>query len=99
MQNPFKKPKIAAPGNGIYRYHRGEEFNNGAQEMAFDWPFALPSLLFRGAGRLAGTLNVLPGNQQEYNYQVTPIGLSGLPAGFYYQQPLITQEPTIEGTP
>jgi hypothetical protein len=97
MQNPFKKKKIVSPRDGIYSYHHGETLSNGTEEFAFEYPFNLPSLLFRGAGRLAGTLSIFPGPQSRYHYRVTQIGLGGLPAGFIYQQPLIEHEPEIEG--
>jgi hypothetical protein len=95
MENGFKKNRIKSQSGNVVTYHRGPEFNNGAQEMVFNSAFSLPRLLFRGAARLAGTLSIFPANPYEQNYTNVQSGLGGIPAGFMYSQPLIDSEPVV----
>lgn len=81
IQHPLNKE--------LYQYRLGKRFDPGAMAEAFDPLFTLPMILFRGAGRLAGALNVFSHPQVWFNQQQGIQGVGGLQAGFLVSQPLI----------
>lgn len=97
MLNPFRKQaRIPHPGAPtIYSYHQGRLINNGAQTMSFNQLFQLPNIFFRGAGRLAGSLNVVQHTQLNYNNSVPVNSFGGIQAGQIVGQPLLTQNPQL----
>lgn len=76
----------------FYSYHLGTRFDPGAQAEAFNPHFQNPVYLFRGAGRVAGSLRVFEPFPQRWFRQQT--GIVGVPtqAGFLRSQPLLDPE-------
>lgn len=60
MNNPFGRPTIADPQADIYTYYQDYVWGNGARQLILKRPFSDPPLLFRGPGRLCGSLRIVP---------------------------------------
>jgi hypothetical protein len=97
MWNPFRhQARISHPGAPtLYSFHQGRLINNGAQTMAFNPLFQLPNIVFRGAGRVAGSLNVMQYTQLNYNNSVPMSSFGGIQVGQIVGQPLLTQNPQL----
>ena len=93
----FGKKRIAHPNAPFYQYVPGELFNPGAQSLAFEMRFGLPLLVYRGAGRIAGALQVTQQPQMWANLAVPISGFGGLQTGTFGFQPLYT--PTQSAPP
>jgi hypothetical protein len=80
----------------FYEYYYGRRFDPGAPAEGFAAKFALPKIVFRGAARLAGALNVIQPPQVWFNQQ---IGVAGVPrqAGYYRAAPLLDPVQIGEG--
>jgi hypothetical protein len=86
-----KQPiKIQHPtAYNLYGYHLGPRFDPGAQAEVFN-PFnSLPLIVIRGAGRVAGALDVLQHPQVWFTQQSGIVGLGGIVPGQIMFQPLI----------
>lgn len=95
-RNKHVAEKIAHPNApSLYSYHRGDIYTNGAQEMVFNQKFQLPTLFFRGAGRLAGTMSVFQPNQVSYNNSVPVNSFGGTQAGQIILQGLLDEIPSM----
>lgn len=83
-----RAPKSVMAGE-VVEYRMGRRFDPGAPAEVFEQVFQNPIILFRGRGRVAGTLNKF----QPPSVNVTPVlgiqGLAGIQAGQYVGQPLI----------
>lgn len=94
MWSFFKSPRVpkSVQGGEVTEYRLGRRFDPGAPAEVFEQVFSLPVILFRGRGRVAGTLNKF----QPPQVNVTPVlgvqGLAGIQAGQYVGQPLIDPE-------
>lgn len=93
----FTSPRVknSLKGGEVTAYRLGRRFDPGAPAEAFEQVFNLPIVLFRGAARVAGTLNKF----QPPSVNITPVigvqGLAGIQAGQYVGQPLIDPEQLI----
>lgn len=96
MRNKAVAQKIASPSApALYAYHMGEVYTNGAMEMVFNPLFQLPGVLFRGSGRLAGSLNCYQPNQVQYNNSVPTNSYGGTQAGGIALQGLLDEIPSM----
>lgn len=78
----FFKGKISHPSTNLYSYGAGKQFANpGAGAFVFQPEFTNPTLLFRGAGRVAGSLNVFQGRVAHSLLAVPHRGIGGTQAG------------------
>ena len=73
----------------LYTYRLGDRFDPGAQAESFLPLTTLPSLVYRGIGRIAGALNVFQYPQVQFNLQAGIVGVGGVAAGQYILQPLV----------
>lgn len=90
MRHPQNRSKIQHPLNHeLYQYRLGPRFDPGAMAEVFEPLFQLPHILFRGAGRIAGTMSKLQPPQVWFTQQRGIVGLGGLQAGQVISQPLL----------
>lgn len=92
MWNPFKArkaPQSATKGSPVYSYIIGRRFDPGAEAEVFEQTFSNPVYMFRGNGRVAGTLDKLQPPQVYVGGGITIAGLGGIQAGQYVGQPLL----------
>lgn len=93
----FFKKKIPNSGGRhanepIYSWHQGRIFNNGAQQIAFEFGKALPLYSVIGPGTIAGALMV-DQPPQVWNPQSVPMtGIGGIQAGALVSQPLVNPD-------
>ena len=73
----------------LYQYHLGYRFDPGAMAEAFIPLFELPHIMFRGAARVAGTLNKLQPPQVWFARQNGIVGMGGIQNGQLISQPLL----------
>lgn len=89
MRRTRREKRILHPdADEFYQYVLGQRFDPGAQAEIFEPQFSNPAFLFRGAGRLAGSLNVLAGPQIYVNLSVPTTGIAGTIAGQLISAPL-----------
>lgn len=91
MWNPFKSPRVpkSLKGTEVYEHILGRRFDPGAMAEAFESILGNPVYLYRGNGRVAGTLSKLQAPQVWFPPQRGVQGLGGLQAGQVVGQPLI----------
>lgn len=78
----FFKGLIKHPSTNLYSYGSGRNFANpGAGAFVFQPEFTNPTMLFRGAGRVAGSLSVFQGHVARANHAVPHRGIGGVQAG------------------
>jgi len=100
MWNPFKRPIVAAPNtrqSPLYQYRLGRRFDPGAQGEVFEPTFSLPVILFRGSGRVCGSLGKFQPPQVYVNAQIRQVGIGGIQAGQYFSQALLDPSQIGEG--
>ena len=73
----------------LYQYHLGPRFDPGAMAEVFNPLFQLPTIVYRGAGRVAGALMVTQHPQVWFTRQSGINGLGGVVPGQIQFQPLI----------
>ncbi len=79
----------------LYQYRQARPFEPGAMDEAFLPKFSLPVISFRGAARVAGTLNKYQHPQVWFHRQIGVQGFGGVTAGQIIGQPLL--DPANEG--
>jgi hypothetical protein len=90
MKKSYQNQAIQHPLNDeLYQYRLGNRFDPGAEAEVFEPLFELPVIVFRGAGRVAGSLMVTQHPQVWFNPQSGIVGLGGVQAGQLISQPLI----------
>ena len=91
MWSIFKSPRApkSLKGSELVEYRLGRRFDPGAQAEVFEQVLTNPSILFRGAGRVAGALSVFQHPQVWFRPQIGVNGLGGVQAGQYVGQPLL----------
>jgi hypothetical protein len=91
MWNPFKSPRVpkSLQGTEVYEHILGRRFDPGAMAEAFEPLLGNPVYLFRGSGRLAGSLSKFQPPQVWFNPVTGVQGLGGVQAGQYVGQPLL----------
>lgn len=94
---PWFKKKLPNTGGRhaaepIYSWHQGRIFNNGAQQVAFEFGKALPLYSIIGPATIAGAL-MIDQPPQVFNPQSVPVvGLGGIQAGGFTSQPLVNAD-------
>lgn len=84
LRKQFKQP------DGIPNYRVGPHYDGiGTGNFVYEAEFQNPVYLFRGAGRVAGSLRVTQHPQVYFTYRNTRAGLGGLQAGQMAFQPLV----------
>lgn len=95
MRKASQNPRIVHPLNDeLYQYRLGTRFDPGAEAEVFEPLFQNPVIMFRGAGKVAGSLSKLQHPQVYFNYQT---GINGIPtiAGQIIQQPLLNPDEPV----
>ncbi len=82
-------PRITHPLAPFVTYKVGDVFLPGSGNEVYESLTELPLILFRGRGRVAGTLSVFQPAQIWFSPQVGLNGLGGLQAGQLISQPLL----------
>ena len=86
------------PNSPVNHFVIGRRFDPGAPGEVFVSDLGLPLIIFRGAGRLAGSLSKLQPPQVWFPPQAGVQGIGGIQAGQYVGQPLIDPG-QIDNTP
>lgn len=87
--NPFARPVIASPQAPIFQYYQDYVWGNGADQLILKRPFSDPPLLFRGPGRLCGSIRILPDAPAVMALPAATVnGLQGIQTGALFLQPL-----------
>lgn len=73
----------------LYQYRLGVRLDPGAAAEVLEPSLTLPVILFRGNGRVAGSLAVTQPPQVFFNGQIGLQGLGGVAAGQMFSQALI----------
>lgn len=99
MWSIFKSPKVPKAPHQYYDYRLGYRFDPGAMAEVYEPPFNNPVFLFRGAGRLAGSLKPLQAPQVYVSRNAGIGGIGGVQAGQIYSQPLIDPSQLLPEAP
>lgn len=85
----FFRPQFKQP-DGIPNYRVGPLYDGiGSGNFVYEAEFQNPVQVFRGAGRVAGSLRVTQQPQVYYNFRNVRAGLGGIQAGTMALQPLV----------
>lgn len=74
LRNLFHKVK---PPQGVYQYHQGPIYTNGALQLVFEKKWAYPIVLTKGAGQYAGQWSTRQNPQLRAHVALTPATLEG----------------------
>lgn len=103
MKKSFQQPAVKHPLQGdlnqLLQYRLGVRFDPGAEAEVFESLIQNPVYLFRGPGRVAGSLKALQPPQIFFNPQIGAVGIP-TQAGTLYSQPLLDpsqESSTFEG--
>jgi hypothetical protein len=88
MWNFWRAPR-APKSTELVDYRIGRRFDPGAPAEVFEQVFTNPIVLFRGRGRVAGSLYPLQPAQVWFGPQLGVQSLGGVQTGQYVGQPLI----------